>query len=141
MTRPLLITAALVAALATPALAAKAGPKPVTLPGGLTYVQQTPGKGDPAKAGETVSMTYVGSFPGGKVFDESTDPNKPFTFVLGQQKVIACWEEGVLGMKLGETRKLTCPPALAYGQRGAGGGLIPPNATLQFVVTRVPKKP
>jgi FKBP-type peptidyl-prolyl cis-trans isomerase FkpA len=139
MTRPLLITAALVAALVAPALAAKA-PKTVTLPGGLTYIQQAPGKGgEPAKAGDTVYVTYVGSFPDGKVFDQSTDPAKPFSFVLGQQKVIGCWEEGVLGMKLGETRKLTCPPALAYGERGAGGGLIPPNATLQFLVTRVPK--
>lgn len=135
MTRPLLIAAALVAALATPAFAAKT----VSLPGGLTYIQQTPGKGGaPAKAGDTVYVTYVGSFPDGKVFDQ-TGPDKPFSFVLGQQKVIACWEEGVLGMKFGETRKLTCPPALAYGERGAGGGLIPPNATLQFVVTRVPK--
>jgi FKBP-type peptidyl-prolyl cis-trans isomerase FkpA len=138
MTRPLLITAALVAALVAPAVAAKT-PKTVSLPGGLTYVQQAPGKGgEPAKAGDSVFIDYVGSFPGGKVFDQS-ESGKPFTFVLGQQKVIACWEEGILGMKLGETRKLTCPPALAYGERGAGGGLIPPNATLQFVVTRVPK--
>ena len=95
------------------------------------------GKGATAAAGNEVSVHYTGwlwenSAPGAK-FDSSKDRNDPFVFSLGRQNVIAGWDEGVQGMQVGGTRKLTIPPNLGYGARGAGG-VIPPNATLLFEV-------
>ena len=72
------------------------------------------------------------SFPDGKEFDSSYKRNAPAQFPLGG--VIKCWTEGVQKMKVGGKAKLTCPSSIAYGERGAGGGLIPPNATLLFEV-------
>ena len=91
------------------------------------------GTGEAAKTGDTVTVNYVGTLADGTKFDSSIDRNQPFSFTLGQNRVIQGWELGVLGMKPGEERKLTIPPELAYGSTGANG-VIPPNATLTFVV-------
>jgi len=92
-----------------------------------------PGTGVEAKSGQTVTVHYVGTFPEGGKFDSSRDRGEGFTFKLGAGQVIRGWDQGVAGMKVGEQRKLTVPPALAYGERGFPGA-IPPNATLVFEV-------
>lgn len=92
------------------------------------------GEGAEAKRGDTVTVHYVGTLTNGKKFDSSRDRNKGFSFKLGEGRVIQGWEQGVAGMKIGELRKLTIPPALAYGDRDVGGGLIPANSTLVFEV-------
>lgn len=91
------------------------------------------GSGEGAKAGDLVTVNYVGTLADGTKFDSSIDRGQPFSFTLGQNSVIQGWEKGVLGMKVGEKRKLTIPPELGYGSQGAGG-VIPPNATLVFEV-------
>lgn len=92
------------------------------------------GNGVVAKTGDTVSVNYVGTLLDGTKFDSSLNPGRtPFEFTLGQNRVIQGWELGVAGMKVGEKRKLTIPPELAYGSQGSGG-VIPPNATLNFEI-------
>lgn len=109
-----------------------------TTASGLTIIILAEGRGDRvAKAGDTVTVNYVGRLEDGKQFDASADHGGPFTFPLGESKVIAGWDEGVAGMKIGEKRKLIVPSKLAYGEQGAGGGVIPPNATLIFEVELV----
>ncbi len=100
---------------------------------GLVIEDIVEGAGDTAAAGHTVSVHYTGWLTNGNKFDSSKDRNDPFEFALGARQVIAGWDEGVQGMKVGGTRKLTIPPTLGYGARGAGG-VIPPNATLVFEV-------
>lgn len=92
------------------------------------------GDGDEALAGKGVSVHYVGvSWSTGEQFDASWDRAQPFGFGLGAGQVIAGWDEGVQGMKVGGRRRLTIPPHKGYGERGAGGA-IAPNETLVFVV-------
>ena len=108
-----------------------------TTPSGLIIDELVVGKGETAAAGQNVSVHYTGwlLFGGekGKKFDSSKDRGDPFEFPLGAGHVIKGWDEGVQGMKVGGSRKLTIPPNLGYGARGAGG-VIPPNATLIFEV-------
>ena len=111
----------------------KAG-KMVESSSGLVSVDEVIGEGDLAEVGKTVSVNYTGMFEDGKVFDTSLQPGRgPFEFSLGAGQVIKGWDEGVDGMRVGGKRKLTIPPHLAYGERGAGG-VIPPNSTLVFEV-------
>ncbi|HUH04608.1 MAG TPA: FKBP-type peptidyl-prolyl cis-trans isomerase [Kofleriaceae bacterium] len=91
------------------------------------------GAGAEASAGQQVSVHYTGWLTNGQKFDSSLDRGSPFQFELGAGKVIKGWDQGVAGMKVGGKRKLTIPPELGYGARGAGG-VIPPNATLVFEV-------
>jgi FKBP-type peptidyl-prolyl cis-trans isomerase FkpA len=100
---------------------------------GLTIEDTVVGEGAVANVGQTVSVHYTGWLTDGKKFDSSKDRDEPFEFELGARRVIAGWDEGVQGMKVGGKRKLTVPPQLGYGVRGAGG-VIPPNATLLFEV-------
>src|SRR5256714_4616310 len=104
-----------------------------TTKSGLKYQDLKEGAGDAAKAGDTVEVHYVGTLTDGKKFDSSRDRDEPFVFKLGAGKVIKGWDEGVAGMKAGGKRKLTIPPELAYGKRGAGN-VIPADATLVFEV-------
>ncbi len=100
---------------------------------GLKYEDTIEGEGEVAEAGQNVSVHYTGWLTDGSKFDSSKDRNQPFQFPLGGGRVIRGWDEGVQGMKVGGTRKLTIPPQLGYGATGAGG-VIPPNATLVFEV-------
>lgn len=105
---------------------------PVT-PSGLTIEDLAVGDGAEATAGQRVTVHYTGWLTNGTKFDSSKDRGDPFSFPLGGRRVIAGWDEGVQGMKVGGRRKLTIPPELGYGERGAGA-VIPPNATLVFEV-------
>ena len=98
---------------------------------GLVYRSLKEGAGASPAATDTVRVHYRGTFPGGREFDSSYARKEPTEFPLN--RVIRCWTEGVQKMKVGGRAKLTCPPAIAYGERGAGG-VIPPNATLMFDV-------
>ena len=102
-------------------------------PSGLIVEDINIGEGAAAAAGQKVTVHYTGWLTNGTKFDSSKDRNDPFVFPLGGGRVIKGWDEGVLGMKVGGKRKLTIPPALGYGSRGAGS-VIPPNATLVFEV-------
>ena len=107
----------------------------------LIVIDRVTGSGKVAEAGSPVSVHYTGwlydaTQPGGKgkKFDSSVDSGKPFVFPLGGQRVIKGWDQGVAGMKVKGKRTLIIPPQFGYGERGAGGGLIPANATLIFDV-------
>lgn len=99
---------------------------------GIQVIEE--GTGPAAETGDAVDVHYTGTLTDGTVFDSSVSRGVPFTFTLGEGRVIQGWELGVLGMKVGEKRTLTIPPELGYGAAGAGQGLIPPNATLMFDV-------
>lgn len=105
----------------------------ITTASGLQIEEIRVGTGEAACAGQFVSVHYTGWLTDGRKFDSSKDRDEPFEFSLGERMVIAGWDEGVQGMKIGGVRKLTIPPQLGYGARGAGG-VIPPNATLVFEV-------
>ena len=105
----------------------------VTTASGLMIEELAVGDGAVAKSGDQVTVHYTGWLTNGSKFDSSHDRRDPFSFSLGRGNVIAGWDEGVAGMKVGGKRKLTIPPGLGYGARGAGG-VIPPNATLVFEV-------
>jgi peptidylprolyl isomerase len=109
----------------------------MTTPDGLQIIDLKVGTGRSPKTGQTVVVHYTGWLyvdgKKGAKFDSSLDRGQPFEFPIGQQQVIAGWDEGVATMKVGGKRTLIIPPALGYGSRGAGGA-IPPNATLIFDV-------
>ena len=111
-----------------------------TTASGLQYEDTVVGNGAEATRGAQVRVHYTGwlynNGQQGAKFDSSRDRNDPFVFPLGAGMVIKGWDEGVQGMKVGGIRKLTIPPQLGYGARGAGG-VIPPNATLNFEVELV----
>ncbi|HEY0613510.1 MAG TPA: FKBP-type peptidyl-prolyl cis-trans isomerase [Candidatus Elarobacter sp.] len=142
MTRPAAVLLALLVVAPFPAVAATsahktpvkpAAPKTVTLSDGLKYTDLKVGKGALPKPGQTAVVHYTGTFPDGKKFDSSRDHGQPLEFALGRHGVIPCWDEAVATMRVGGRRKLVCPPALAYGERGYPP-VIPPNATLNFDV-------
>ena len=124
---------AMTAASAPPAAAQST----VTTPSGLKYQDEVVGTGPEAKPGQTVAVHYTGwldqNGQPGKKFDSSRDRGEPLSFGLGARQVIAGWDQGIAGMKVGGKRRLIIPPELGYGARGAGG-VIPPNATLIFDV-------
>jgi FKBP-type peptidyl-prolyl cis-trans isomerase FkpA len=109
----------------------------IKTPSGLVIEELVVGDGPQAAAGQKVTVHYTGwlsdNGKAGRKFDSSMDRRDPFVFPLGRGQVIKGWDEGVAGMKVGGKRKLTIPPSLGYGARGAGG-VIPPNATLLFEV-------
>jgi FKBP-type peptidyl-prolyl cis-trans isomerase FkpA len=131
---------ALAAGLSSPAraddaaaLAAAAKEKgAVTTPSGLVFLSIKEGSGPKPTALDTVKVNYRGTFVDGREFDSSAKNGGPISFPLN--RVIKCWTEGVQMMKVGGKARLTCPSAIAYGSRGAGGGAIPPDTTLQFDV-------
>jgi FKBP-type peptidyl-prolyl cis-trans isomerase FkpA len=103
----------------------------VTTQSGLVVQTVTVGTGPSPAASDVVKVHYRGTFPDGKEFDSSYGRGQPAEFALN--RVIPCWTEGLQRMKVGGKARLTCPPAIAYGSRGAGG-VIPPDATLHFEV-------
>ncbi len=121
------------AAFAQADAAAKAAKEPgaVVTSSGLVFRSLKEGTGPMPQATDVVSVHYRGTFPDGKEFDSSYSRGQPTEFPLN--RVIKCWTEGVQRIKVGGKAKLTCPPNIAYGERGAGG-VIPPNATLHFEV-------
>jgi FKBP-type peptidyl-prolyl cis-trans isomerase FkpA len=137
--RKLTLTAAAATLLALSAAAMADGttdaaakePGAVVTASGLVYRALKEGSGASPTAADSVKVHYKGTFPDGREFDSSYKRNEPIDFPL--RGVIPCWTEGVQKMKVGGKAKLTCPAAIAYGARGAGG-VIPPNATLLFEV-------
>jgi peptidylprolyl isomerase/FKBP-type peptidyl-prolyl cis-trans isomerase FkpA len=109
--------------------------------GKLKVQTSVEGSGAESKIGDTVTVSYTGKLENGTVFDSNVDPAfmhpEPFSFTLGEGRVIQGWELGVLGMKVGEKRTLTIHPDLGYGSAPAGGGRIPANSTLIFDVELV----
>lgn len=105
----------------------------VTTSSGLKYVELKEGTGATPQSGQTVEVHYVGTLEDGTKFDSSRDRGQPFSFKIGVGQVIKGWDEGLSTMKVGGRRQLIIPPELGYGSRGAGG-VIPPNATLNFDV-------
>jgi peptidylprolyl isomerase len=108
-----------------------------TTPSGLSFEDTKVGEGASPSKGQTCVMHYTGwlwdGTSKGAKFDSSVDRGRPFTFPIGQGRVIKGWDEGVADMKVGGKRTLIIPPALGYGAAGAGG-VIPPNSTLLFEV-------
>ena len=104
-----------------------------TTPSGLTYIITQPGAGARLKAGDTVTVHYTGLLTNGVKFDSSLDRNEPISFPLGAGKVIKGWDEGLQKLRIGDRATFFIPPELGYGARGAGS-VIPPNATLIFIV-------
>ena len=132
MKRSPLLPCAVTLALALSTLSSLAATAAMeTLASGVKIAHTLPGSGASPKASDKVTVHYKGTFPDGREFDSSYKRNEPTEFPLNQ--VIPCWTEGVQRMKVGGKATLTCPPATAYGERGAPGA-VPPNATLTFEV-------
>jgi FKBP-type peptidyl-prolyl cis-trans isomerase FkpA len=117
-----------------PAIGKLTGTAGVTTPSGIVFQSIAAGSGPTPKATDTVKVHYRGTFPDGHEFDSSYKRGAPATFALN--RVIPCWTEAVQMMRPGGKARITCPPELAYGARGAGG-VIPPNATLVFDIELV----
>jgi FKBP-type peptidyl-prolyl cis-trans isomerase len=134
---------------AAPANASAPAPAEAPAPTGteamaLQKIDLAPGTGPEIKSGQTALVHYTGWLYDagtpenkGSKFDSSVDRNEPFEFPVGGGMVIKGWDQGVVGMKVGGKRRLVIPPDMGYGSRGAGGGLIPPGATLVFDVELV----
>jgi len=119
---------------------------PVTYPDGLKYIDLKVGTGTLARSGDILTVQYTGWLSNCQKFDSSRDRGSPFTVTIGQGQVIAGWDEGLPGMKVGGRRKLIIPGALGYGPQGqtdpqSGAIIIPPNETLIFTVELVSVKP
>jgi FKBP-type peptidyl-prolyl cis-trans isomerase len=146
MTRPALALSLLLAVLLVSACAQQQAAAPsgssggttVTLDNGLKIEDEVVGSGAELTSGKTAVVHYTGWLQDGTKFDSSKDRGQPFTTKIPGQ-VIQGWNQGMLGMKVGGKRKLTIPPDLGYGARGAGG-VIPPNATLVFEVELIDVK-
>ena len=123
----LIATLSLVAGFVGPAVAADSE----LLPSGVKITHLSNGSGASPKASDSVKVHYRGTLADGKEFDSSYKRNAPATFPLG--RVIPCWTQGLQKMKVGGKAQLVCPPATAYGEKGAAGA-VPPNATLTFEV-------
>jgi len=108
--------------------------KIIKMENGLQIQDLKVGTGSEAKAGDTISVNYVGSLENGTVFDASSKHGGPATFQIGVGQLIKGWDIGIPGMKVGGKRKLVVPPSLGYGSQNVGNGLIPPNSTLVFEV-------
>lgn len=106
-------------------------------PSGLYVEDVKVGDGARADSGDVVTVQYTGWLPSGKKFDSSRDRARPFEFALGYGQVISGWDQGVVGMRVGGERRLVIPPALGYGTRPAGNGVIPAMSTLIFDVELV----
>lgn len=109
----------------------------ITTASGLTYIITRRSQERQPQTGETVMVNYTGLLGSGVKFDSSLDRGQPFSFPLGKGRVIKGWDEGIAKLRVGEQATLIIPPQLGYGERGAGGGEIPPNATLIFLVELV----
>jgi len=101
---------------------------------GVTKETIRPGNGQKPKMGNTVQVHYTGTLTNGEMFDSSHKKGRPFKFTVGIGQVIRGWDEGVLDMEVGEKAMLKISSDYAYGPAGAGGGIIPPNADLNFEV-------
>jgi len=112
--------------------AARQGSATVTTQSGLVYSSLREGTGPSPRSTDVVKVHYRGTFIDGREFDSSYARNEPAEFPLN--RVIKCWTEGVQRMKVGGKARFVCPASIAYGERGAGNGEIPPNATLMFEV-------
>lgn len=108
-------------------------PAAMTTTSGLTYIVTKQGTGAQLKAGDTIIVNYTGLLTNGQKFDSSLDRGEPFSFPLGAGRVIKGWDEGFAKLKVGDHATLIIPPSIGYGERGAGG-VIPPDATLIFIV-------
>jgi peptidylprolyl isomerase len=107
--------------------------KAITTESGLIYIVTKEGDGEQVKAGQTVIVNYTGLLTNGALFDSSVARNEPFSFPVGAGMVIKGWDEGLQQLKVGDHATLIIPPSIGYGASGAGG-VIPPNATLIFII-------
>lgn len=133
MRKNLILTTAVIFLSVLVGAAITQGGKEMTTPSGLKLELLQEGKGPLPQKGQKVVVHYTGTLADGKKFDSSRDRGEPFSFTLGAGQVIQGWDEGLALMKVGSRAKLTIPPALGYGVRGAGN-VIPPNAVLIFDV-------
>ncbi len=108
-------------------------PASITTASGLTYIVTKHGEGAQLKAGDNIIVNYTGLLTNGQKFDSSLDRGEPFSFPLGAGRVIKGWDEGFEKLRIGDHATLIIPPSIGYGERGAGG-VIPPGATLIFIV-------